>query len=82
MTEPEPENEDAIESVLSRVRPPMFVPPMDDERKRFLLEHLPILSEVCELTGDVKALLDERLIVVVDGKPELTAAGRKLLEIL
>jgi len=64
-------------------RPPPFVAPMDAERMRFLLKHLPQLTGVEQpLTGEIKQLGEAGLLWLVGGKLELTAAGRKLLETL
>jgi hypothetical protein len=62
--------------------PVMFKAPMDPERQRFLLRHLPSLADVPEPAGDIKELIEEGLLSVVYGKFELTEAGRKLLETL
>jgi hypothetical protein len=61
--------------------PALFVAPMSDGRKRFLLHHLPSLSDVREPTGDIKELLEEGLIAVVYGKFEVTEAGKRFLEV-
>jgi hypothetical protein len=60
---------------------PAFVAPMTDDRKRFLLRHLPQLSGVEEV-GEVKQLGLDGLVWLVKGKVELTEKGRKLLETL
>jgi hypothetical protein len=59
----------------------MFIAPLDDGRKRYLLRHLPLLTEVRALAGDAKELFEQQLIDIVDGKPRLTEAGRQFLEI-
>jgi hypothetical protein len=60
--------------------PARFVAALADERKRFLLRHLPRLADVLEPVGDVRALIEEGLIEMRFGKLEVTEAGRKFLE--
>jgi hypothetical protein len=64
-------------------RPPMFAAPMDDARKRFLLQHLPRLSSVEELpAGEIKQLGQEGLVWLIEGRLMLTEKGRELLKVL
>jgi hypothetical protein len=63
-------------------RPPMFAAPMDDERRRFLLLHLPKLSGIEKPSPEAKQLGEEGLVWLVKGQFHLTEKGRKLLEAL
>jgi hypothetical protein len=54
---------------------------MDDDRRRFLLRHLPTLTDAPEPKGDIRALIEEKLIAVIYGKFELTEDGRRFLEV-
>jgi hypothetical protein len=60
--------------------PAMFKAPMDADRKRFLLRHLPTLADVREPTGDIKELLEEGLLAMVFGRFEVTESGKRFLE--
>jgi hypothetical protein len=62
------------------VHPLSYRAPMDADRKRFLLRHLPRLADVPEPKGDIRALIEEGLIEMRFGKLETTEAGRKFLE--
>jgi hypothetical protein len=60
--------------------PALFVAAMPDERKRFLLRHLPTLADVPEPAGDIRLLIEEGLLAVTYGKFEVTEQGKRLLE--
>jgi hypothetical protein len=58
----------------------MFVAPMDDDRRRFLLRHLPTLTDAPAPEGDIRALIEEGLIEMRFGRLEPTEQGKRFLE--
>ena len=65
--------------VLSR--PPVFKPPMGDERRRYLLQHIAHVSSDAETwSGEVRELIDDALVKVSGDMLVLTDLGREELE--
>jgi hypothetical protein len=57
-----------------------FLPPITDERKRFMLRVLPTAGP-CKEAGEIKQLIKEGLIRLnKDGRADLTDTGRKFLQ--
>lgn len=67
--------------VLSR--PPVFKPPMGDERRRYLLQHIAHVSSDAETwSGEVRELIDDALVKVSGDMLVLTDLGREALAAL